>query len=96
MRSRRHKSRLTRLACMLKLCELIFSLARRPKPMAPITTKRLVKRAFQSKLPTISSSNASFEYMRRLMGSMATDKTVDTAVIVTESAKSALNMELDV
>ena len=82
----------TLFAIKLNFLLLIFAEQINPEKIAPITMNKLVKRLIQSKFCTISPEYVRDEYMSRFAGNRATDKTVDMAVIVTESAKSALNI----
>lgn len=69
--------------------------AKSPNPIADMTTVSAIKSELKSKLPTISSSlawNANLLYTRRLAGMRITESRVDMAVMVTESARSALKM----
>jgi hypothetical protein len=64
--------------------------------MAVMTIPRATNSAFQSKLLTTSSSSflkAKRVYKSRLAGNMITERRVLIAVMETERAKSALNME---
>jgi hypothetical protein len=61
--------------------------------MPPITIEIAVKRAHQLRISKIFPSYERRVYNIRLAGSMNTPSSVDIAVIVTLSAKSALNME---
>lgn len=61
--------------------------------MAPITTTNAVNNDAQSSNATTSSLYENLEYNSKFAGNAIQDKIVDIAVMVTDNAKSALNME---
>jgi hypothetical protein len=61
--------------------------------IAPITITSAVNNDGQSSDATTSSSYENFEYNSKFAGSVIHERIVETAVIVTERAKSPLNME---
>mmetsp|Transcript_11441 Transcript_11441/g.20887 ORF Transcript_11441/g.20887 Transcript_11441/m.20887 type:complete len:144 (+) Transcript_11441:743-1174(+) len=80
-------------AIKLKLVELTLAEQNKPSEMAPITMHRAIKRDVQSKFSTTSSSYENVAYISKFIGRKIVDNIVEIAVIVTDSAKSALNIE---
>jgi len=58
-----------------------------------MTTTNAVNNDAQSSNATTSASYENLEYRSKFIGSVKHDKIVETAVMVTDNAKSALNME---
>ena len=77
----------------LNLCECTFAEQIKPRAIAPMTTTSAVNNDGQSNNDTTSSSYENREYKSKFAGSATHESIVDIAVIVTESAKSALNIE---
>mmetsp|Transcript_11065 Transcript_11065/g.17050 ORF Transcript_11065/g.17050 Transcript_11065/m.17050 type:complete len:84 (+) Transcript_11065:4322-4573(+) len=78
---------------MLNFSDLIVAEQMRPLNMPPITVINDMNRAFQSKDFTTLSENDVVAYRTKLTGSIMIESKVDMVVIVTESARSALNIE---
>ena len=84
---------LTLFASILILKELSLADTYRPRAIARITTINDTKSETQLILPITSFLYVSLAYIRRFKGNMITERRVDIAVIVTDSAKSALKRE---
>jgi len=70
------------------------ALQNNPDDIAKMIITNDTNNATQSSSSTTSwSSYTKVEYIKRLSGSMATENIVETAVIATDSAKSALKRE---
>lgn len=78
---------------MLNLYECTLAEASSPNPIADMTTVNAMKRELKSKLCTTSASYAYLQYRSKFSGMSITDNIVDIAVMVTDSARSALNIE---
>lgn len=78
---------------MLNFSDLIVAEQTRPLNMPPITVINDMNSAFQSKDFTTLSENDVVAYKTKFTGSMMIESKVDMVVIVTESARSALNIE---
>lgn len=79
---------------MLNRDEWTVALQNNPEVIAKMIIINDTNNATQSNSSTTSwSSYTTVEYIKRLSGSIATEKIVETAVIATESAKSALKRE---
>mmetsp|Transcript_40263 Transcript_40263/g.45816 ORF Transcript_40263/g.45816 Transcript_40263/m.45816 type:complete len:92 (-) Transcript_40263:332-607(-) len=80
-------------ANILKCSDLTFAEHMKPEKIPPITVIKDINSADQSRDFTTFDEYDIFVYMIKLTGNIIIESSVDMVVIVTERAKSALNIE---